>query len=109
MRRLAAQQPQIRTGHTLLSATIGAGEFAIALMISVLTKCRDDEALGSEYRMDCHFTRELRSDSFWLPGPKKRLVPEWLREGFHCLCLLTRRTDMIISQLNRNPSPDPCP
>jgi iron(III) transport system substrate-binding protein len=28
MRRLAAQRPQIRTGHTLLAQLIGAGEFA---------------------------------------------------------------------------------
>ncbi len=35
MRGLAAQRPQIRTGHTLLAQLIGAGEFAIAPTIRI--------------------------------------------------------------------------
>ena len=35
MRGLAAQRPQIRTGHTLLAQLIGAGEFALAPTIRI--------------------------------------------------------------------------
>ena len=109
MRRLAAQQPQIRTGHTLLAQLIGAGEFALAPTIRV-HQAETMKLKGAPI--------EWTAIEPLAPNPpisisiSKNTSHPQVAKLFTDF-VLSREGQMIIYQLNRNPSrtdvPQPVP
>ena len=109
MRRLAAQQPQIRTGHTLLAQLIGAGEFALAPTIRV-HQAETMKLKGAPI--------EWTAIEPLAPNPpisisiSKNTSHPQVAKLFTDF-VLSREGQMIIYQLNRNPSrtdvPHPVP
>jgi len=109
MRALAAQRPQIRTGHTLLAQLIGAGEFALAPTIRV------------------HQAETMRLKGApieWIAieplAPNPPISASIPKNAAHPIVaklftdfVLSREGQMIVYQLNRNPSrtdvPQPVP
>ena len=109
MRRLAAQQPQIRTGHTLLAQLIGAGEFAIAPTIRI-HQAETMRLKGAPIEWTA--IEPLAPNppiSASIPKNASRPNAAKLFTDY----VLSREGQMIISQLNRNPSrtdvPQPVP
>jgi len=109
MRRLAAQQPQIRTGHTLLAQLIGAGEFALAPTIRV-HQAETMKLKGAPIEWTA--IEPLAPNppiSISTPKNTSRPVVAKLFTDF----VLSREGQMIIYQLNRNPTrtdvPQPVP
>jgi iron(III) transport system substrate-binding protein len=109
MRGLAAQRPQIRTGHTLLAQLIGAGEFALAPTIRI-HQAETMRLKGAPI--------EWTAIEPLAPNPpisisiaKNAVHPNMAR--LFTNFVLSREGQMIIYQLNRNPSrtdvPQPVP
>jgi iron(III) transport system substrate-binding protein len=109
MRRLAAQQPQIRTGHALLGQLVAAGEFALAPTI------RTHEAERFKTRgapVDWTAIEPLA------PNPPisvsiAKVAPHPNVARLFTDFVLSREGQLIIHEINRNPSrsdvPQPVP
>jgi iron(III) transport system substrate-binding protein len=109
MRRLAAQQPQVRTGHTLLAQLIGAGEFALAPTVRV-HQAETMKIKGAPIEWTA--IEPLAPNppiSISIPKSTSRPNAARLFTDF----VLSREGQMIIYELNRNPSrtdvPQPVP
>ena len=109
MRGLAAQRPQIRTGHTLLAQLIGAGEFALAPTIRV-HQAETMRLKGAPIEWTA--IEPLAPNppiSASIPKDAAHPIVARLFTDF----VLSREGQMIVYQLNRNPSrtdvPQPVP
>jgi iron(III) transport system substrate-binding protein len=106
---LAAQQPQVRTGHTLLAQLIGAGEFALAPTVRV-HQAETMKIKGAPIEWTA--IEPLAPNppiSISIPKSTSRPNAARLFTDF----VLSREGQMIIYELNRNPSrtdvPQPVP
>ena len=109
MRRLAAQQPQIRTGHTLLAQLIGAGEFALAPTIRV-HQAETMKTKGAPIEWTA-IEPLAPNPPISISIPKSTSHPNAAKHFTDFV--LSREGQTIIYQLNRNPSrtdvPQPVP
>lgn len=109
MRKLAAQQPQIRSGHTLLAQLVGAGEFALAPTIRI-HEAERMKVKGAPI--------EWTAIEPLAPNPPisvsiPKITPHPNVAKLFTDFVLSREGQMIIYGLNRNPSrtdvPQPVP
>ena len=109
MRRLAAQQPQIRTGHTLLAQLIGAGEFALGPTIRI----HEAERLKSRGAPVEWTAIEPLAPNPPISVSIPKITPHPNVARLFTDFVLSREGQLIIYELNRNPSrsdvPQPVP
>ena len=100
MRGLAAQRPQIRTGHTLLAQLIGACDFARAPTIGI------HQAETMRLKRRAHRWTAIEplapNPPISISIPKNAVHPNMAR--LFTNFVLSREGQMIVYQLNRNPS-----
>jgi iron(III) transport system substrate-binding protein len=109
MRGLAAQRPQIRVGHTLLAQLIGAGEFALAPTIRI-HQAETMRLKGAPIEWTA-IEPLAPNPPISVSIPKNAAHPNVAR--LFTDFVLSREGQMIVYQLNRNPSrsdvPQPVP